>query len=31
LIANGKYKQILEKWGISEGAVTEPKINGASS
>jgi polar amino acid transport system substrate-binding protein len=29
LIANGKYKSILEKWGIQEGAITEPKINGA--
>jgi polar amino acid transport system substrate-binding protein len=31
LIANGKYKQILEKWGIQSGAITEPKINGATS
>jgi len=31
LIANGKYKQILEKWGVQEGAITEPKINGAIS
>jgi polar amino acid transport system substrate-binding protein len=31
LIANGKYKQILEKWGIQEGAISEPKINGATS
>jgi polar amino acid transport system substrate-binding protein len=31
LIADGKYKQILEKWGIQEGAITEPKINGAIS
>lgn len=31
LIANGKYKQILEKWGIEEGAITEPKVNGATS
>ncbi len=31
LIANGKYKAILEKWGIQSGAITEPKINGAIS
>ena len=31
LIANGKYKAILEKWGIQDGAITEPKINGATS
>jgi polar amino acid transport system substrate-binding protein len=31
LIANGKYKAILEKWGIQEGAISEPKINGAIS
>jgi polar amino acid transport system substrate-binding protein len=26
-----KYKAILTKWGISEGAITNPKINGAIS
>jgi polar amino acid transport system substrate-binding protein len=31
VIAKGKYKQILEKWGIQSGAITEPKINGATS
>ena len=31
LIENGKYKQILEKWGIQEGAITAPAINGAIS
>jgi polar amino acid transport system substrate-binding protein len=31
LIANGKYKAILEKWGIQEGAISNPKINGAVS
>ncbi len=31
LIENGKYKQILEKWGIQEGAITAPAINGATS
>jgi polar amino acid transport system substrate-binding protein len=29
LIADGTYKQILEKWGLQAGAITEPKINGA--
>ncbi|MDX6657044.1 MAG: polar amino acid transport system substrate-binding protein [Solirubrobacteraceae bacterium] len=31
LIANGKYKEILAKWGISAGAITTPVINGATS
>jgi polar amino acid transport system substrate-binding protein len=31
LIANGKYKAILERWGIQEGAISSPKINGAVS
>jgi len=31
LIANGTYTQILTKWGIQSGAITEPKINGATS
>jgi polar amino acid transport system substrate-binding protein len=31
LIADGKYKAILEKWGIQSGAITEPVINGAIS
>jgi polar amino acid transport system substrate-binding protein len=31
LIANGKYKAILTKWGIADGAITSPKINGAIS
>ncbi len=31
LMASGKYKAILEKWGIQEGAISEPKINGATS
>ena len=26
-VANGTYMKILEKWGIQEGAITEPKIN----
>ena len=31
LIADGTYKQILDKWGISAGAITTPQINGATS
>ncbi|MDT9680731.1 ABC transporter substrate-binding protein [Streptomyces sp. TRM76323] len=30
IIANGEYKKILDKWGVSQGAVTEAKINGGS-
>lgn len=31
LIAKGAYGQILKKWGIQEGAISKPKINGAIS
>jgi polar amino acid transport system substrate-binding protein len=31
LMAHGTYLQILNKWGIQSGAITEPKINGATS
>jgi polar amino acid transport system substrate-binding protein len=31
LIANGGYKQILTKWGVEDGAITTPTINGATS
>jgi polar amino acid transport system substrate-binding protein len=31
LIASGQYTQILTKWGIQAGAISEPKINGATS
>lgn len=30
LIANGEYRQILEHWGIQAGAITTPKVNGAT-
>ncbi len=30
LISDGTYKQITDKWGISGGGVTDPKVNGAS-
>jgi polar amino acid transport system substrate-binding protein len=29
LIANGTYLQILKKWGVQDGAITSPEINGA--
>ncbi|MEG3631015.1 ABC transporter substrate-binding protein [Streptomyces poriticola] len=28
VIANGEYQKVLEKWGVTEGAVTEATING---
>jgi polar amino acid transport system substrate-binding protein len=31
LIANGTYTQILAKWGLQSGAISEPKVNGATS
>jgi polar amino acid transport system substrate-binding protein len=31
LMSNGTYKSILTKWNIEEGAITNPKINGAIS
>ena len=31
LIANGTYTAILTKWGVQDGAITNPKINGAIS
>jgi polar amino acid transport system substrate-binding protein len=31
LIANGEYHAILAKWGLEDGAITEPTINGAKS
>ena len=31
LIASGVYMQILEKWGVQDGAITDPAINGATS
>ena len=29
LVADGTYKAILDKWGVSAGAITDPVINGA--
>jgi polar amino acid transport system substrate-binding protein len=31
LIANGTYTQILAKWGTQSGAISSPKVNGATS
>jgi polar amino acid transport system substrate-binding protein len=31
LMNDGAYKAILAKWGIAPGAITNPKINGATS
>jgi polar amino acid transport system substrate-binding protein len=31
IMANGQYKQILDKWGVQQGAVSSPTINGATS
>jgi polar amino acid transport system substrate-binding protein len=31
MIADGSYKSILDKWGIEDGAITDPVINGAES
>jgi polar amino acid transport system substrate-binding protein len=31
LIDSGTYKKILEKWGVQAGAISEPKINDATS
>jgi polar amino acid transport system substrate-binding protein len=31
LMSAGTYKTILDKWGIADGAITNPQINGATS
>src|ERR671937_447545 len=31
LMSNGKYMEILKKWGIQSGAISNPQINGAIS
>jgi len=31
LMSNGRYAAILKKWGIQEGAIDNPTINGATS
>ena len=27
LIADGTYKTVLEKWGVEQGAITDPAVN----
>jgi polar amino acid transport system substrate-binding protein len=31
LMSNGTYEEILAKWGLEDGAITDPTINGAIS
>ena len=31
LIAGGQYKKILQNWAIEDGAISTPKVNGATS
>ncbi|HEY5334803.1 MAG TPA: transporter substrate-binding domain-containing protein, partial [Mycobacteriales bacterium] len=31
LISNGQYAAILKQWNLSDGAITDPMINGATS
>jgi polar amino acid transport system substrate-binding protein len=31
LMADGRYQAILKKWGVQQGAISAPKINGAIS
>jgi polar amino acid transport system substrate-binding protein len=31
LMSNGTYTKILQKWGIAQGAISNPTINGATS
>ena len=31
LVANGKYRAILKKWGVQSGAISKPVMNGAVS
>jgi len=31
IMANGQYKKILGKWGVQQGAISNPQINGATS
>lgn len=30
LMSDGTYKQLTDKWGISEGAISNPQVNGAA-
>ena len=31
LMADGSYQKVLQKWGVQDGAITSPVINGATS
>jgi polar amino acid transport system substrate-binding protein len=31
MVSDGSYKEILTKWGIEDGAITDPVVNGAES
>jgi len=31
LIADGTYKAVLDKWAVADGAISDPRINGATS
>ena len=31
LMANGQYKAILDKWGVEQGGISNPWLNGATS
>ena len=31
LIADGQYKAVLAKWGVQQGGITNPQLNGATS
>ena len=31
LMENGTYMEVLEKWGVQDGAIDDPQINGATS
>ncbi len=31
MVADGSFKQISDKWGVSSGDITNPQVNGATS
>ena len=31
IMANGRYKSILDKWGVQQGAISNPGLNEATS
>jgi polar amino acid transport system substrate-binding protein len=31
VMADGTYDKVLKKWGLEDGAITDPKINAAIS